>query len=110
MDQKADILMKYFRENKSQRAIARELGISRTTVQKSINDFILKHISVTCSQRAFVLDAGCGEGSHLSRILAAIRNKSNAKLQGVGIDISKGGYIAPLYSPLIDLEKILVSW
>lgn len=43
MDQKADILMKYFRENKSQRAIARELGISRTTVQKYIKDFKTKH-------------------------------------------------------------------
>jgi len=29
LDQKAEILMKYFRENKSQRAISRELGISR---------------------------------------------------------------------------------
>jgi transcriptional regulator with XRE-family HTH domain len=35
--------MKYFRENKSQRAIARELGISRTTVQKYIKDFKTKH-------------------------------------------------------------------
>jgi DNA-binding Lrp family transcriptional regulator len=43
LDQKADILMKYFRENKSQRAIARELGISRTTVQKYIKDFKTKH-------------------------------------------------------------------
>ncbi len=31
--------MKYFRENKSQRAISRELGISRTTVQKYIKEF-----------------------------------------------------------------------
>ncbi|MGI5892669.1 MAG: winged helix-turn-helix transcriptional regulator [Bacillota bacterium] len=43
MDQKAEILMKYFRENKSQRIIARELGISRTTVQKHINDCKAKH-------------------------------------------------------------------
>ena len=35
--------MKYFRENKSQRIIARELGISRTTVQKHINDCKAKH-------------------------------------------------------------------
>ena len=41
LDQKAEILLKYFRENKSQRAISKELGISRTTVQKYINDMIL---------------------------------------------------------------------
>lgn len=39
LDQKADVLMKYFRENMSQRAIAREMKISRTTVRKYINDY-----------------------------------------------------------------------
>ena len=43
MDQRAEMLMKYFRENKSQRTIARELGISRTTVRKYIKDFESKH-------------------------------------------------------------------
>ncbi|NCD07500.1 MAG: IS21 family transposase [Spirochaetia bacterium] len=42
LDQKAEILMKYFRENKSQRKISNELGISRTTVQKYIKDFETK--------------------------------------------------------------------
>ncbi|MSU00725.1 helix-turn-helix domain-containing protein, partial [Tissierella pigra] len=37
LDQKAEILMKYFRENMSQRAIAREMKVSRTTVRKYIN-------------------------------------------------------------------------
>lgn len=39
LDQKAEILMKYFRENMSQRAIAREMKVSRTTVRKYINDY-----------------------------------------------------------------------
>lgn len=81
---------KYDKDMLESRNIISKSGFFDPMLQQ-INDFILKHISVTCSQRAFVLDAGCGEGSHLSRILAAIRNKSNAKLQGVGIDISKGG-------------------
>ncbi len=34
--------MKYFRENKSQRAISRELGISRTTVQNILKSLNLK--------------------------------------------------------------------
>lgn len=43
LDQKAEILMKYFRENKSQRAINWELDISRTTVQKYIKKFESKN-------------------------------------------------------------------
>jgi transposase len=39
LDQKAEILMKYFRENMSQRAIAREMKISRTTIRKYIKDY-----------------------------------------------------------------------
>ena len=39
LDQKAEVLMKYFRENKSQRAIAKEMKISRTTVRKYIKDY-----------------------------------------------------------------------
>lgn len=39
LDQKAEILMKYLRENKSQRAIAKEMKISRTTVRNYIKDY-----------------------------------------------------------------------
>lgn len=46
LDQKAEILLKYFRENKSQRAISKELGISRTTVQKYIKEFQSKNESL----------------------------------------------------------------
>ena len=43
LDQKAEILMKYFRENMSQRAIAKELKVSRTTVRKYIKDYESKY-------------------------------------------------------------------
>lgn len=39
LDQKAEILIKYFREGKSQRSISKELKISRTTVRKYIADY-----------------------------------------------------------------------
>jgi len=42
LDQKAEILIKYFREDKSQRRISDELNISRTTVKKYIDEFIEK--------------------------------------------------------------------
>lgn len=43
LDLNAEILLKYFRENKSQREISKELGISRTTVQKYIKEFQSKN-------------------------------------------------------------------
>lgn len=46
LDQKAEILIKYFRENKSQRSISKELKISRTTVAKYINEFESKNESL----------------------------------------------------------------
>lgn len=42
LDLKAEILMKYFRENKSQREIAKEMKISRTTIRKYIKDYEAK--------------------------------------------------------------------
>ena len=43
LDEKAEILMGYFRDNKSQRAISRETGISRDTVSKYIKEFEAKN-------------------------------------------------------------------
>ncbi|WP_427339237.1 helix-turn-helix domain-containing protein [Caloranaerobacter sp. DY30410] len=39
LQQKAEILLKYFREGESQREISRTLGISRKTVRKYIKEF-----------------------------------------------------------------------
>ena len=50
LDQKAEILMKYFRENMSQRAIAKEMKISRTTVRKYIKDYEAKSEEPSCSR------------------------------------------------------------
>ena len=38
LDQKAEILMRFFRDNESQRKISSDLQISRTTVSKYINE------------------------------------------------------------------------
>ncbi len=43
LDQKAEILLGFFRENKSQREISRELKISRETVSKYIKEFESKN-------------------------------------------------------------------
>ena len=43
LEKKAEILIKYFREGKSQREISKELQISRTTVQKYIKEYETKY-------------------------------------------------------------------
>jgi 23S rRNA (guanine745-N1)-methyltransferase len=40
-----------------------------------------------------ILDAGCGEGSHLGKIISELHNKDITKVLGAGIDISKEGII-----------------
>jgi 23S rRNA (guanine745-N1)-methyltransferase len=58
---------------------------------KSIILLIDNFISGTKSNKIKVLDAGCGEGFHLSRIIGGIHKKEDVNYQGVGIDISKEG-------------------
>ncbi|WP_213974713.1 helix-turn-helix domain-containing protein [Tepidanaerobacter acetatoxydans] len=69
MDQKAEILMKYFRENKSQRQISKELRISRTTVSKYINEFESKYNTLD--------DLAKDENSNRSEILQLIEEMSS---------------------------------
>lgn len=44
--------------------------------------------------QAFILDTGCGEGSHLSSICDSVSAKLGKPVTGVGIDISKEGILA----------------
>lgn len=46
-----------------------------------------------------ILDAGCGEGSHLSNIQQRIIQQSQYKLLGIGVDISKEGIHMASRSP-----------
>ena len=49
LERKADILLKYFRENMSQRKIELETGVSRKTIGKYVREFDkkLKELSIT---------------------------------------------------------------
>jgi len=38
-----------------------------------------------------ILDAGCGEGYHISKLVEILQKKKDIHIQGVGIDISKDG-------------------
>ncbi len=61
--------MKYFRENKSQRQISKELRISRTTVSKYINEFESKYNTLD--------DLAKDENSNRSEILQLIEEMSS---------------------------------
>lgn len=44
--------------------------------------------NISCTR---ILDAGCGEGYHLSQVMEKLQEKQDIRSQGVGIDISKDG-------------------
>jgi 23S rRNA (guanine745-N1)-methyltransferase len=57
----------------------------------SVVSLIYQRISSINSNNIKVLDAGCGEGFHLSRVMSDLHKKISVNLQGIGIDISKEG-------------------
>lgn len=54
-----------------------------------ISELIVGEIDKCNLKDIKILDAGCGEGSHLGQIINSLRRKTNSDLQGIGIDISK---------------------
>ena len=60
---------------------------------RCISDMILSRIRSLGDKRIMILDAGCGEGSHLGKIISELHNKDITKVLGAGIDISKEGII-----------------
>lgn len=54
-------------------------------IQEGLSGFDLDEIKI--------LDAGCGEGSHLGYIKSNLQKKTIIDIQGIGIDISKDGIL-----------------
>ncbi|NLM44571.1 MAG: methyltransferase domain-containing protein [Clostridiales bacterium] len=82
---------------------------------ESIVSLIYNNISINSSNNISytrILDAGCGEGYHLSQVMKKLQKKEDVHFQGVGIDISKDGiqFAAKNYKDIIwcvaDLAKI----
>lgn len=78
----------------------RKMLESRNKISKSgffdpmiqdISNIILNETPANNRKNSNILDAGCGEGSQLSRVLAILESKTDINFQGVGIDISKEG-------------------
>ena len=62
-----------------------------TPMLNLISNLILEETLKNKMVNSNILDAGCGEGSHLSRILMNLRENRSINFSGVGIDISKEG-------------------
>lgn len=73
---------------------ARRKLITESVFYKPLSHAIAKIINehqVNTEEIISILDAGCGEGSHLSNICDIVRSDSVESAVGVGIDISKEG-------------------
>lgn len=62
-------------------------------MSQAIADIVQKKL-VMKSDEAFILDTGCGEGSHLSSICDTVSSELEKPVHGIGIDISKEGILA----------------
>lgn len=58
---------------------------------EAIEGCIIKEVSNKEFAEIKILDIGCGEGSHLARLVNGLQDKLSVPVQAVGIDISKGG-------------------
>lgn len=62
-----------------------------TPLEEEISALIINEFNHTNSDLIRILDAGCGEGSHLARIINSLNVGFPRQLHGIGIDISKEG-------------------
>ncbi len=58
---------------------------------QALSSLILENTPKDAADGIRILDAGCGEGSHLAQIIDSISGSTNMKITGIGIDISKEG-------------------
>ncbi len=58
---------------------------------QQISAMIVKEMSQTSSSMIRILDAGCGEGSHLAQVISQLTYDFPGRFQGIGMDISKAG-------------------
>lgn len=81
---------KYGKEMFYSRKIIATMGFFRPMLE-AISELIGKNLTRFNSKTIRVLDAGCGEGFHLSQIIESLIKNTGRAFQGVGIDIAKEG-------------------
>lgn len=80
--------MEYGKDMFKSRSIMSQRGLFYLMI-RHINNIVLS--AIPPGEPFKILDAGCGEGSHLVQILEAVNGFSDARATGFGIDISKDG-------------------
>lgn len=78
--------MKLFRARKKIIAEAKFFEKLHQKITKVLNPY-----STNYKEKMFLLDTGCGEGSHLSAMCTKLRSDSQNDVVGIGIDLSKEG-------------------
>ncbi len=84
------VKVNYNKEMLNSRYIVSQYGFFNPIIDK-ITQLIRKKINTSKNSQVRILDAGCGEGYHLSSIIKNLKSGGNYNLQGIGIDISKDG-------------------
>ena len=58
---------------------------------KIVKRYVVNNLTRANAAGATILDVGCGEGSHLARLIASLAEEDGVEAQGVGIDIAREG-------------------
>ncbi len=58
---------------------------------ETLHDLILQETTSHSHSADLILDAGCGEGTHLRQLTDALQHAKPDRFQGIGLDISKDG-------------------
>jgi len=82
----------YDKELFRSRNIINDSGFFDPMLETTCN-LILEHVERFNVKDIKILDAGCGEGSHLGRIINSLNGRIAGNIQGVGVDISKEGIL-----------------
>lgn len=60
---------------------------------ESISNSIRKRMDKKDFRKVNILDAGCGDGSHVGQIVTELKEKTDRDIKGFGVDISKEGIL-----------------
>ncbi|MDP4095805.1 methyltransferase domain-containing protein [Paenibacillus sp. P96] len=61
------------------------------SLTEAVREAMIRHLDFTTGKLIQVMDAGCGEGSHLLDLQRSMKEGTGDDLLGVGVDISKEG-------------------
>jgi 23S rRNA (guanine745-N1)-methyltransferase len=73
----------------ARRKIMGDYGFFNPVIDQIVS--LIGHMRQGHTEPFYLLDMGCGEGSHLSRICELLRSKKKLSVTGIGMDLAKTG-------------------